>query len=264
MTSSDRPVLDVHGLVVEYPGRRRSGPLRAVNDVSLAVWPRSTLGLIGESGSGKSTLAAAVLGLRRPTSGSIVFEGEEITRAKGADRRRIARRLQVVFQDPYSSLDPMRTIGDTIAEPLRYNLRLDQSRSAARVAEVLDLVSLPAATSSRYSSELSSGQRQRVAIARALAVSPRLIICDEPVSALDLSVQAQILNLLNDLKERLQMSYLFISHDMAVIRHMADHVAVMKDGRMVESGPTALICDHSEHPYTRALLAAVPTLAAAP
>jgi peptide/nickel transport system ATP-binding protein len=257
--SVETPLLEVRDLVVEYrqPGHR-SAPLRALGGVSLLLMPGETVGLVGESGSGKSTLGRAVLGLVPIARGEIAFDGRDITKSDQRERRRLSRELQVVFQDPYSSLNPARTIGQTLAEPLLVHEKLNRGQTATRVNAALRRVGLPPDTAERYPSNFSGGQRQRIAIARALIVTPRLVICDEPVSALDLSIQAQILNLLDDLQDELSLSYLFISHDMAVVRHVAQRVVVLYRGRVMEEGPAHRVCDTPAHPYSQALLASVP------
>ncbi len=262
MTTVTRPLLDVRDLRVSY--RSPGGPqVRAVDGVSMHVSRGETLGLVGESGSGKSTVGNAILGLARPDSGRIVFDGTDITRATPRQRRELGRRLQVVFQDPYGSLNPSRTIGQTLAEPLRWGGasagRQGARAAAERVASILERVGMPADTARRYPGQFSGGQRQRIAIARALIQEPALVICDEPTSALDLSVQAQILNLLLDLQRQLGVAYLFISHDIDVVRHMSHRAAVLRRGCIVEHGPTGQVTDQPSHPYTRALLAAAPT-----
>jgi ABC-type glutathione transport system ATPase component len=251
------PLLDVRELRVEYRRRgagRRAVPVRAVDAVSLRLSRGETLGLVGESGSGKSTIGNAILGLVPPTAGQILFRGNDITHAPPSARGELGQHLQVVFQDPYGSLNPSRTIGQTLAEPLR----LGRREAALRVAEILTRVGLSPEAANRYPGLFSGGQRQRIAIARALVLEPELVICDEPTSALDLSVQAQILNLLLDLQRQLGLSYLFISHDIDVVRHVSHRVAVLLDGRIVEHGPVEQVTDAATHPYTRALLAAAP------
>ncbi|HWD05465.1 MAG TPA: ABC transporter ATP-binding protein [Amycolatopsis sp.] len=253
------PLLQVEQLCVDYPAKRRQS-FRAVDSVDLTVAPGETLGLVGESGSGKSTIAKAILGIAPVTSGTIRFDGAEL------DTRRVRRRkpvtdLGVVFQDPVSSLDPTKTVGYTVAEPLVAKLRREGGEKPdvrQRVAEMLDRVGLPAGAASRYPAQFSGGQRQRIAIARAFIVEPRLVICDEAVSALDLSVQAQILNLLTDVQRELAVSYLFISHDLSVVEHLSDRVLVLYRGRVMESGTAAGLVQSPRHPYTRALLAAAP------
>lgn len=252
------PLLEVCDLRVQFPGRGRDEGVPAVDGVSLHIAPGETLGLVGESGSGKSTLSNAVLGLVRPTAGRIRFAGQDITNARPVERRRLAQRLQVVFQDPYGSLNPSRTIGATLAEPLRVHQRLGRAGATTRVTEILAKVGLPADAADRYPRQFSGGQRQRIAIARALVLQPELIICDEPTSALDLSVQAQILNVLLTLQQDLGLAYLFVSHDIEVVRHMAHRVAVLLQGRLVEEGTVEQVTTAPRHPYTRKLLASVP------
>ena len=232
--------------------------MRAVDDVSFEIRQGETLGLVGESGSGKSTTGYAILQLTRPTSGSIRFEGRELVGLSPGELRPIRRRMQIIFQDPYSSLDARMTVGDIVAEPLRVHRVGDRAELRRRVHELLDNVGIEPAHAGRYPHEFSGGQRQRIGIARALALSPKLLICDEPVSALDVSVQAQILNLLNDLQEALGLTYLFIAHDLAVVRLMSDRIAVMRAGRIVETGDAEAVYTAPSHPYTKALLAAVP------
>ncbi|MBF0817700.1 ABC transporter ATP-binding protein, partial [Microbacterium paludicola] len=245
------PLLDVRDLRVAYPGtglRRR--PHEILHGVSIDVLPGETVGLVGESGSGKSTLGRAVLGLAPITGGSVRLDGEEIAHASRARRRQLASDLAVVFQDPYGSLSPAMTIGDTLTEPLR--ARGATARDAQRkVQELLDLVHLPADAAHRLPREFSGGQRQRVAIARALALEPRLIVCDEPVSALDLTTQARILDLLREVQERTGVAYLFVSHDLAVIRVLCHRVAVMRGGDIVEWGDGAEVTSTPTHPYTQ-------------
>jgi len=255
------PLLDVRDLRVSFGSRGhfgRGGVLRAVNDVSLQIAAGETLGLVGESGSGKSTTGNAILKLVPIESGSISVEGQDIANVRGTALRHLRGRMQMVFQDPYSSLDPSATVGSSIAEPLRVHQRMSGRKSAERVAELLELVGLPPGNASRYPYEFSGGQRQRVAIARALALNPSLIICDEAVSALDVSTQNQVINLLEDLRERLTLSYLFIAHDLAVVRHISHRVAVMYLGHIVEQGPSERVYTQPAHPYTKALLAAIP------
>lgn len=242
-------------LKVVYQARRRA-LVHAVNGVSLAIRQGCTLGLVGESGSGKSSLGNAVAGLVGVQGGLILFDGEDITRADRRRRRQLAREIQVVFQDPFASLNPSRSIGATLADPLRYNLGLNHSETQARVEELLSTVGLSLEAARRYPAEFSGGQRQRIAIARALAVEPKLIICDEPTSALDVSVQAQILNLLRDLQEQKALTYLFISHNLSVVRHMADDIAVMRDGNIVECQRSEDLYRNPHDTYTKQLLAA--------
>ncbi|MEV8634898.1 oligopeptide/dipeptide ABC transporter ATP-binding protein [Streptosporangium sp. NPDC051023] len=258
-----RTLLEVDDLTVEYGqgrrGRRGHAPsLRAVDGVSFDVRPGETVGLVGESGSGKSTVARAVLGLTPVTSGRIRFDGTDITHAGRGLRRTLSARLQMVFQDPYSSLNPARTIGQTLAEPLLVHHGHRSARADARVAAMLERVGLPAKAAERYPSQFSGGQRQRIAIARALMTSAELVVCDEPVSALDLSIQAQTLNLLSELQRELSLSYLFIAHDLPVVRYLSHRVVVLYRGGVMETGPVDLVYERPAHPYTRALLAAVP------
>jgi len=249
-------VLDIHGLKVAYGhGRRRA---EVVHGVTLSVAEGETLGLVGESGSGKTTIGRAVLGLVAPSEGTVRAAGHEVTAGmRTAARRALARDVQVVFQDPYTSLNPALTVADTLAEPLVAQGR-GRAEARAAVAELLARVRLPADAGRRYPREFSGGQRQRVAIARALALRPKLIVCDEPVSALDLSTQAVILDLLIDIQQSTGVGYLFISHDLTVVRHISHRVAVMHRGAIVESGPTRRITEHPDHPYTRRLLLASP------
>ncbi|WP_424893134.1 dipeptide ABC transporter ATP-binding protein [Streptomyces sp. XH2] len=258
-----RPLAEAVDLHVEFGGRRRllrsgHGAVQAVRGVSLRIDPGETLGLVGESGSGKSTTARVLAGLQRPTSGDVRFDGRDITRA-AADtrlRRELSRDVQLVFQDPYASLNPRRTVEEIVTTPLRVHTGLDKGERRARAAELLEQVGLRAAHLHRYPHEFSGGQRQRIGIARALALRPRLVIADEPVSALDVSVQAQVLNLLMDLRDELGLSLLFVSHDLAVVRHFCDRVAVMRAGSVVESGPRDEVFGDPKAPYTRELLAA--------
>lgn len=251
-------LLDVTDLTVEYRQGRRGPAVTAVDSVSFSLGEGETLGIVGESGSGKSTLARAVLGLVVPQAGSINFNGREITQLAGRDRRKLAADIQAVFQDPYSSLNPARTIGQTVSEPLAAHTALSRAEIAKAVRVMLDRVGLAADAESRYPRHFSGGQRQRIAIARALMLSPRLVICDEPTSALDLSVQAQILNLLLDLQQELGLSYLFISHDLSVVRHLSHRVMVLYRGTAMETGATEHVCDNPTHPYTRSLLESAP------
>jgi peptide/nickel transport system ATP-binding protein len=261
---AEPPVLEVSHLSKQFRFRGRGGVLRAVDDVSFTIDPGRTTAIVGESGSGKTTTARMVLGLVPATSGTVRLNGAEVVGLRGARLRAARRAMQPVFQDPYSSLDPMWTVERLIAEPLRAFGIGDRTARRARVAELLGQVGLPATLTHRYPSELSGGQRQRVAIARALAVNPRLVICDEPVSALDVLIQQQILALLSDLQARLAVSYLFISHDLSVVRSLAHDVVVMRDGRVVEQGPAATILTTPGDPYTRRLLDSIPGAALAP
>ncbi|MFD3380435.1 MULTISPECIES: ATP-binding cassette domain-containing protein [unclassified Streptomyces] len=254
VSTTGQSLLDIRDLSVSYHRRGKGTP--AIRDVSLDIRPGETLALVGESGSGKSTLGRAVLGLTAASQGTILFDGQDITHAVGARRRELSKSIQAVFQDPNGSLNPALTVGQTLAEPLLVHSRDDRSVVLERVREVLALVGLPAEAADRYPRQFSGGQRQRIAIARALVMSPKLIVCDEPVSALDLSVQAQVLNLFTDLQRETGVSYLFISHDLAVVRHLAQRIVVLYRGDVVETGTTEDVYAAPEHPYTRRLLAA--------
>ena len=254
---SQQALLQVKDLRVNFP-QGRGKVFQALKGISLDIQPGETVGLVGESGSGKTTVGRVILGLTEATSGDVWFEGENITHASRERRRTLGRDIQVVFQDPYGSLNPARTIGDTLAEPLMNDKSLSPQDIAHRVAEVLQQVGMPADTASRYPGMFSGGQRQRIAIARAVIAKPRLIVCDEPASALDLSVQAQVLNLLKSLQQSMGLAMLFISHDLTVVRHVSHRTVVLYRGDIVEQGEAGQLHDHPEHPYTRALLAAAP------
>ncbi|WP_395109903.1 ABC transporter ATP-binding protein [Actinomadura sp. SCN-SB] len=262
-TTGTGPLLRVRNLTVTFTGNRsapwrRPGTTVAVNDIDLDVAPGETLGLVGESGSGKSTTARAILRLLRPDGGTIEAAGFQVDSFGRRVPAAYRRAVQAVFQDPLGSLDPTKVIGDIVAEPLAIHFGLRGPERDRRVAGLLDQVGLAAHHARRYPYELSGGQRQRVSIARALAAEPRLIVLDEPVSALDVSVQSQVVNLLEDVRERTGVGYLFVAHDLAVVRHASDRIAVMYRGRVVEEGPADRICEQPAHPYTEALLAAVP------
>jgi peptide/nickel transport system ATP-binding protein len=251
-------VLSVENLDVTYPakGFRKQG-FKALHSVSIEVAQGETLGLVGESGSGKTTLGRAILGLAPVTAGKIEFLGKDISHASRSDRRELSRDLQVVFQDPYTSLNPSMEVGQILAEPLQIQ-GMDASNAKKRIAELLDQVGLPSDSISRLPREFSGGQRQRVAIARALALSPKLIVCDEPVSALDLTTQARILDLFLTIQRETGVSYLFVSHDLDVVRHLSHRVAVMLKGEIVEQGPAQQVTVTPTHPYTQKLLMASP------
>ncbi|RSN72022.1 ATP-binding cassette domain-containing protein [Actinomadura sp. WAC 06369] len=252
------PLLDVAGLRVAYPGRGfRARPVEVLHGVSLTVGEGETLGVVGESGSGKTTIGRAVLGLVKPSGGRIRFRDRDVTHAPARERRALARDLQVVFQDPYGSLNPALTVGDILSEPLVVQGASPRD-ARARVRTLLDQVGLPADAPERLPREFSGGQRQRVAIARALAPEPRLIVCDEPVSALDLSTQARVLDLFVDIQRRTGVAYLFVSHDLAVVRHVSHRVSVVYRGDIVETGPAGAVTSAPEHAYTRRLLLAAP------
>jgi oligopeptide transport system ATP-binding protein len=256
------PLLRVDALVKQFPVQtgmfgRGGKVVHAVDGVSFDLGRRETLALVGESGCGKSTVGRLVLRLLEPTRGRVWFEGKDIGSLDDKALRAQRRRMQIIFQDPYASLNPRMTVGQTLGEPLALH-GLAPGRQAERVAELLGLVGLASAHADRYPHEFSGGQRQRIGIARALAVEPQLIVCDEPVSALDVSIQAQVINLLRDLQDRLGLAYLFIAHDLAVVKHIASRVAVMYLGRIVEYGTKASIFAEPRHPYTQALLSAVP------
>ena len=254
------PLLEVSGLVKHYPVtqgivfRHQIGTVKAVDGISFSVDRGETLALVGESGCGKSTTARAVLRLVEPTAGSILFDGEELTEASTDRLRALRREMQIVFQDPYASLNPRQPVRTILTEPYVIH-GIDPGN---RVAELLSLVGLAPEHEGRYPHEFSGGQRQRVGIARAIALDPKLVICDEPVSALDVSIQAQVLNLLEDLQERLGLAYLFIAHDLSVVRHIADRVAVMYLGSVVETADRDSLFERPSHPYTQALISAVP------
>jgi oligopeptide/dipeptide ABC transporter ATP-binding protein len=273
------PILELHALSKSFPTKiawprdpatpflrralhaftRKPATVRAVADIDLSIAPGETVGLVGESGCGKSTLGRTLLRLVEPTAGRIVFEGRDVTQLTAAQLRPLRRRMQMIFQDPYASLDPRMTIGAAIAEPLEIHaLGATKAARSERVAQLLTKVGLPADTAARYPHELSGGQRQRVGIARALAVEPAFLVCDEPISALDVSIQAQIVNLLRDLQAEAKLTYLFISHDLNVVRHICDRVAVMYLGRIVELATADAMYASPQHPYTQALLSAVP------
>jgi oligopeptide transport system ATP-binding protein len=262
--STDGVLLEVTDLHKHFPIKegllieRKVGEVKAVDGVSFAIKPGETLGLVGESGSGKSTTGYCILQLLKPTSGSVKFEGVELTELGREELRKMRREMQIVFQDPYSSLDPRMTVGDIVGEPLIVHGIGTRRDRSIRIRELLDVVGFNPSFTNRYPHEFSGGQRQRIGIARALALSPKLIVCDEPVSALDVSIQAQILNLLKDLQQDFGLTYLFVAHDLAVVRTMSDRIAVMNKGQLVEIGPAEEVYTNPQNDYTKALLSAVP------
>jgi oligopeptide transport system ATP-binding protein len=258
-------LLDVQGLKMHFPitrgiiFQRQVGAIKAVDGVDFSMVKGETLGLVGESGCGKSTTGRAILQLYRPTSGEVFFEGVDITKTKGEDLRKMRRRMQMIFQDPYASLNPRMTVGSIIGEPLEvHNIGSSKKERQERVQELLKTVGLNPYFVNRYPHEFSGGQRQRIGVARALAVNPAFIVCDEPISALDVSIQAQIINLLEDLQDELGLTYLFIAHDLSVVRHISDRIAVMYLGKIVELADRDELYENPMHPYTQALLSAVP------
>ncbi len=263
MTSTDAPLVLVENAVKEYPASavrlRGKGPVvHAVSDVSLALTRGRTLGLVGESGCGKSTLGRLVVGLEQPTSGTVRFEGTDVRSGTRDQKRRARRELQLMFQDPYASLDPRMKVGAIIGEPLAVQKRGSRAERRARVEALLGEVGLPTSALGRYPYEFSGGQRQRIGLARALALNPQVIVADEPVSALDVSVRSQILNLMMDLQEAHQLTYLIISHDLTTLRYVADEVGVMYLGKLVERGPSDALFRETVHPYTKALIDTIP------
>jgi oligopeptide transport system ATP-binding protein len=264
-TSEAGPLLQVRGLKMHFPvtegmiARRHVGDVKAVDGVDFTIQRGETLGLVGESGCGKTTMGRCILRLETPTAGEILYDGTDIAKLGRKQMVALRRRIQVIFQDPYSSLNPRQKVGSILAEPMRvHGVESDATKRTARVHELLSLCGLNPSFADRYPHEMSGGQRQRVGIARALALNPEFIVCDEAVSALDVSIQAQIINLLEDLREKLNLTYLFIAHDLSVVRHICQRVAVMYLGRVVELAQCDELFDHPLHPYTKALLAAVP------
>jgi oligopeptide transport system ATP-binding protein len=265
--TSGEPLLRVENLVKHFPltqgivFKKTIGQVRAVDGVSFTLNAGETLGLVGESGCGKSTVSKLIMHLEKPTSGTIFYKGTDVTHLKGKELRRLRRNIQIIFQDPYSSLNPRMTVGDIVGEPWEIHPEVvPQKDRQKRVRELLDRVGLNPDFVNRYPHQFSGGQRQRIGIARALALQPEVIVCDEPVSALDVSVQAQVVNLLEELKRDFGLAYIFIAHDLSVVRHLSDRVAVMYLGSIVETGTEDDIYEKSAHPYTQALLSAVPVL----
>jgi len=259
------PLLEVRGLAMHFPitegivVSRKVGDVKAVDGIDFSIARGETLGLVGESGCGKTTTGRCILRLEKPTQGQILYDGKDISRLPQKELVGLRRRMQVIFQDPYSSLNPRMKVGDIIAEPIRvHRLEADPRRRRDKVRELLSVCGLDPKFADRYPHEMSGGQRQRVGIARALALEPEFIVCDEAVSALDVSIQAQVVNLLEDLRERFNLTYLFIAHDLSVVRHLCQRVAVMYLGRIVEMAESDELFDNPMHPYTQALLSAVP------
>ncbi|GIV95768.1 MAG: ABC transporter ATP-binding protein [Herpetosiphonaceae bacterium] len=263
-TSNGEVLLEVRDLKMHFPitsgiiFRRTVGTVKAVDGLNFSVRRGETLGLVGESGCGKSTTGRAILQLHRPTGGQVLFKGQDLTKVDGSELRRMRRHLQIIFQDPYASLNPRMTVGDIIGEPIRVHGLRSGKAVRERVQELLKVVGLNPYFVNRYPHEFSGGQRQRIGIARALAVEPDFIVCDEPVSALDVSIQAQIINLLEDLQHQFGLTYLFIAHNLSVVKHISDRVAVMYLGKIVELAESDDLYSHPHHPYTQALLSAVP------
>lgn len=257
-----QPVLEAEELVKTFRtgSALRPDRVRAVDGVSLSLRPGEVLGVVGESGCGKSTTARMLVGLDAPDGGRLLYRGEDVTRLRVRDRRLLRRGVQMIFQDPYSSLDPRMSVGDLVSEPLAANRRGDRRSRRQRAGELLELVGLDGSAMTRYAHQFSGGQRQRIGVARALALEPDVLVCDEPVSALDVSVQAQVVNLIDDLRRQLGVAVVFIAHDLSVVEHVADEVAVMYLGRVVEQGPSASVFSAPTHPYTRALLSATPSV----
>jgi oligopeptide transport system ATP-binding protein len=265
MVDPAAPLLQVRGLKMHFPitegmiARRHIGDVKAVDGIDFAIGRGETLGLVGESGCGKTTTGRCILRLEKPTAGEILYDGVDIAKLNRKELVALRRRIQVIFQDPYSSLNPRQKVGSILEEPMRvHGVERDSARRLDRVRELLSLCGLNPNFADRYPHEMSGGQRQRVGIARALALNPEFIVCDEAVSALDVSIQAQIINLLEDLREKFHLTYLFIAHDLSVVRHLCQRVAVMYLGRVVELASCDEVFDHPLHPYTKALLAAVP------
>ncbi|WP_246943129.1 ABC transporter ATP-binding protein [Bacillus pinisoli] len=257
------PLLEVKNLKQHYPitkgiFSRTVGHVRAVDGLTFDIFPGETLGLVGESGCGKSTTGRAIVQLEKPTEGDILFEGTNLTNLSVSEMRKVRTDLQIIFQDPYSSLNPRKRIGDLLSEPLLFHKLAKPEEVKKKVADILEIVGLPSSYSSRYPHEFSGGQRQRIGIARALILNPKLIVCDEPVSALDVSIQAQVLNLLKDLQKEFHLTYLFIAHGLGAVKYISDRIAVMYLGNIVEIATTEEIFKNPKHPYTSGLLSAYP------
>ncbi|MFP4321539.1 MAG: ABC transporter ATP-binding protein [Anaerolineales bacterium] len=262
--SSGAPIVQVRNLKKYFPItsgfiiRRTVDYVKAVNDISFDIYPGETLGLVGESGSGKSTTGRTLLQLYKPTGGSVIFKDKDLTEISNQEMRAVRRDMQMIFQDPYASLNPRMSVGRIVGEPLIvHNIGTKEERQE-KIASLLERVGLNPYFINRYPHEFSGGQRQRIGVARALALDPEFIVCDEPISALDVSIQAQVVNLLKDLQEDLGLTYLFIAHDLSMIRYLCNRVAVMYQGKIVEMGPTDAVYDNAQHPYTKLLLSAVP------
>jgi len=264
MTDKNTPLVEIKNLKKYFPitrgvvFQRRVGDIKAVDDVNFKIFKGETLGLVGESGSGKTTIGRTILRLHEPTSGEIIFEGEDFLQVEAKELRDMRRRMQMIFQDPYASLNPRMTIGTIVGEPLEVHDRLKGRAKNARVEELLNLVGINPGLVNRYPHEFSGGQRQRIGVARALALNPDLIICDEPIASLDVSIQAQVVNLLKDLQEEFNLTYLFIAHDLSMVRHISDRMAVMYLGKLMELASGIEISSDPLHPYTQALMSAVP------
>ena len=255
--SENRPLLEVKNLKKYFSTPR--GTLHAVDDVSFSIQKGKTLGIVGESGCGKSTTGRAILRITEPTGGQVLFEGEDVASLSKDQMRKKRADMQIIFQDPFSSLNPRKTVSETIAEPLKlHRLITDKHKRMERVLEIMEIVGLAERLVNSYPHELDGGRRQRIGIARALALNPKFIVCDEPVSALDVSIQAQILNLMDDLQSRLELTYMFITHDLSVVHYFADDIGVMYLGRLIEKAPANELFSHPVHPYTQALLSAIP------
>ncbi len=264
MSAHEAPLVETRDLRVWFPIKsgivldRHVGDVKAVDGVDLSVWRGETLGLVGESGCGKSTVGRTLLRLYRPTGGEVLFDGRDVTKLSESQLRPLRRRMQMIFQDPYASLNPRHSIGKIVGEPLRVHGVASRSEATARVHELLATVGLPEDAANRYPHEFSGGQRQRIGLARALALNPEFLVCDEPVSALDVSIQAQIVNLLEELQAKLGLTYVFIAHDLAVVRHISTRIAVMYLGKLVEVAPADDLYENPLHPYTITLLSAIP------